>query len=174
MQRFNSIIKIKTGCADCPQGNTKPIYALGKCMFHYKIHSNKARQDRARERNPQLSLEHKLLWEWYEERIREQKGRCEECGDRIVHRDKKYEHWSCCHILPKEFFKSIKTNDKNIIELCHTCHTLYDNYLQNHDERLMQMRIFPIVVEKIKILKPFITEHRRLNGLPDFILNNLK
>ncbi len=171
--KFNTQIKIKHGCVECSAGNNKPIYSLNRCIFHYKIFNQKARQDRVRERNPELILEQQTLWSWYCEKVSQLKWRCDNCGDRIVDKDPKYNHWHVCHILPKEHFGSIKTNDLNWWEGCNTCHTLYDNYLQNHDERLTQMRIFETVIQKLQLLKPFITEHRRFDSLPDFILNKL-
>jgi hypothetical protein len=171
--RYGTQIKIKTDyCIDC--GKLRHIHSLKRCDYCYKIHNLKARQDRIRERSPELVLEQKLLWEWYEEKIAQMKWRCENCGDRIVDKDKKYNHWHVCHVLGKEHFQSVKTHDLNWWEGCHTCHTLYDNYLQNHDERLMQMRIFEKVVSIIQQLKPFVKESRRLNNLPEFILQKLK
>lgn len=172
MQRFNSIVKVQIGCIDCPAGNQKPIYALDRCPFHYRIFNNKARQDRVREKNPERILQHQTQWNWYEDKIRQLKFRCENCGDRII-QDKKYDHWIVCHVLSKAIFKSIATHDDNWWEGCNTCHTLYDNFLDQKDERLMHMRIYPVIIEKIKILKPFVSEHRRFNGLPLFILDKI-
>lgn len=173
MQRFNSIVAIKKGCIDCEPGNQKGIWALNRCPYHYRIFNNKARQDKFRESHPNKILQQQTQWNWYEDKIRQLKYRCENCGDRIIHKDKKYDHWAICHVLPKAIFKSIATHDDNWWEGCNTCHTLYDEYFQNHDERLTEMQILPVVIEKIKILKPFISEHRRFNGLPLFILNNI-
>lgn len=170
LYRPKTLIKIKRGCKNCGEGNNKPIYARNLCQYHYQIESLKRRVDKHKTEDEKIA--DKELWEWYQKCIKQSKLRCENCGSRIVPKEGK-EHWSVCHVLPKNIFKSIKTNDDNWIELCYTCHTLYDRYLDEHDERMMQMRIWNMVVAKFKILYPVITE-RRKNSLPIFLLNELQ
>lgn len=170
MRRFNSTISIKYGCDDCPPGNNKPIKARGKCEYHYAVFSIKARQDKKRLRAPEEPKD--TIWEFYQQCVKQANCRCCECGDRVSTNEKNA-HWTIAHVLPKKHFDSIKTNDDNWIELCYGCHVNYDRYIDEHDERLTQMRIFPLVIEKIKLLLPHIKEHRRLNNLPIFILNQI-
>lgn len=80
---------------------------------------------------------------------------CEECGCRL-----KGDISEIAHILPKSTFKSISTNDKNVIYLCgmwseKQCHTNYDNF---STEKVRQMKIFPHIVDKFNLLQEDITE----------------
>ena len=83
---------------------------------------------------------------------------CEECGMRL-----RGDSSEIAHVLPKSTFKSIATNDSNVLYLCglyseNNCHYMYDN-LSN--DGVKEMRIFPLVSEKYKELILVLTE--RLN-----------
>lgn len=81
---------------------------------------------------------------------------CAECGERL-----KGDFTEVAHILPKSYFKSISTNDLNVIYLCgmycsgNNCHSVFDNSAQ---EKVKQMKIYPIVKERFQELLPHITE----------------
>ncbi len=80
---------------------------------------------------------------------------CEECGVRL-----KGDVSEIAHVLPKSTFKSISTNDKNVLYLCgmwsnSQCHSNYDNY---PTAKVKEMKIFPKVVEIFKELEEEITE----------------
>jgi hypothetical protein len=170
--RYGTQIKIKTDyCIDC--GKLRQIRALKRCDYCYQIHNLKARQDKIRLREPEKQHEGAELWNWYCQQVKKCELRCMECGERIYPKEKNA-HWFVCHVLRKEHFDSVKTNDLNWIELCWQCHSDFDRYLLEHDERLMQMRIFEKVVSIIQHLKPFVSETRRFNNLPEFILQKLK
>jgi hypothetical protein len=168
VQKYNSTIQTKHGCIDCAEGNNKPIYARKRCTYHYQLFALKARQDKVRVgKQPQ-----NYLWEFYQRCIGQLQMRCAECGDRI-YLNGKDDHWHVCHFLPKGIFESIKDDDNNWWEGCRDCHRLFDYYLETADERITQMNIFKTFIEKLKILKPKIKEHRRFNNLPNFILHLL-
>lgn len=87
--------------------------------------------------------------------IKENRLCCEECGTRL-----KGDVSEIAHILPKSTFKSIATNDDNVLYLCgmwsdSQCHSKYDNL---PTAKVREMKIFPKVVEKFKILEEEITE----------------
>lgn len=80
---------------------------------------------------------------------------CEECGARLVG-----DVSEIAHVLPKSTFKSIATNDTNVLYLCgmwsnSQCHSNYDNY---PTAKVKEMNIFSKVVEIFKVLEEEITE----------------
>lgn len=87
--------------------------------------------------------------------IKENKLSCKECGDRLIG-----DVSEIAHILPKQTFKSIATDDDNVIYLCswkskNNCHTLFDNGSLEH---VHNMKIYPELLDKVKILLEKITE----------------
>jgi len=80
---------------------------------------------------------------------------CEECGERL-----KGDVSEIAHVLPKSFFKSISTNDINVLYLCcryssNDCHSKFDN---SATEEVKQMKIYPKVQKIFRLLKEEITE----------------
>ncbi len=87
--------------------------------------------------------------------IRENRLCCEECGARL-----RGDVSEIAHILPKSNFKSIATNDLNVLYLCgmwsnSQCHSNYDNYPTT---KVKEMKIFSKVAERFQILQEEITE----------------
>lgn len=87
--------------------------------------------------------------------IRDNNLCCEECGARL-----KGDVSEIAHILPKSTFKSIATNDDNVLYLCgmwsnSQCHSNYDNYPA---EKVKKMKIFRKVSERFHILEQEIIE----------------
>lgn len=80
---------------------------------------------------------------------------CEECGCRLIG-----DVSEVAHVLPKGYFKSISTNDENVLYLCGwksgECHNRFDN---GSNEAVKQMNIFPKVAEVFQKLKLTITEN---------------
>ena len=71
--------------------------------------------------------------------IKDTKACCAECGSRL-----KGHVSEIAHILPKSYFKSIATNDKNVIYLCgmyssSQCHTNFDTFSV---EKFQKMLVF--------------------------------
>jgi len=115
-----------------------------------KKYSAKSREKRIEERKdfPEFFQKHIQI-------IKDGKLSCEECGERL-----KGDVSEIAHILPKSKFKSISTNDLNVIYLCgmysnNNCHHNFDNLTV---EKVKQMNIFPKICEIFKELEPIITE----------------
>lgn len=73
---------------------------------------------------------------------------CEECGDKLIG-----DVSEVAHILEKQKFKSVATNDRNIIYLCswksrNNCHSLFDG----SSEQLQRMNVFENTKKIVKCL----------------------
>ncbi len=115
-----------------------------------KKYSNKSLEKRKEDRKDFPEFFQKHI-----QNIRNNSLCCEECGSRL-----RGDVSEIAHILPKSTFKSISTNDKNVIYLCgmwseKQCHTNYDNFSL---DKVKEMKIFPRVVEIFKELESEITE----------------
>lgn len=80
---------------------------------------------------------------------------CEECGYKLTGNVSEI-----AHVLPKSYFKSVSTEDSNILYLCgmyskNNCHSNYDNFPA---EKVKEMNIYPKVQEVFKQLEEKITE----------------
>lgn len=87
--------------------------------------------------------------------IRDGNAICKECGETLIGNVSEV-----AHILPKSYFKSIQTEDSNIIYLCshyskNNCHAKYD-YSSN--DVLKEMKIFEYTSKKFQELQELITE----------------
>lgn len=87
--------------------------------------------------------------------IKDTKACCEECGAKLRG------HVSeIAHILPKSTYKSIATNDKNVLYLCgmysnNQCHTNFDTFT---NEKFQEMLVFPKVLEVFEELENLVEE----------------
>lgn len=83
--------------------------------------------------------------------IKKNKECCAECGIKLLG-----DVSEVAHILNKSYFKSISTNDNNIIYLCgwkqNNCHDKFDSGKEK------EMNVFNIAKEKFNILKEDIKE----------------
>lgn len=99
---------------------------------------------------------------WYLQAICNSKFRCEECGQPLNFRKEEIAYGSQAHILPKEFFKSIKTHPANRLELGRwCCHGQYDSSWDNASK----MKVWPKAKQiMLTILIPLLPaqEYRRL------------
>lgn len=88
--------------------------------------------------------------------IKEERLCCEECGCRLIG-----DVSEIAHALPKNYFKSIATEDLNIMYLCswktngNNCHSLYD---EGTAEKIKEMKIFSKSAQLYQELKSIITE----------------
>lgn len=86
---------------------------------------------------------------------------CQNCGKPLYAYSKKAKRSVCAHILQKAIFKSVATNEDNILFMgadyigcpC-SCHDRYD---MNAEIR-SSMKIYPLVLERFEKLKPFLTD----------------
>lgn len=88
-------------------------------------------------------------------KIKENNSCCAECGSKLTG------HVSeIAHILPKSYFKSIATNDENVIYLCgmyssSQCHTNFDNFPL---KKFQEMLVFSQISSIFARLEPLIEE----------------
>lgn len=102
-------------------------------------------------------------WRWFEERRKEMTGICAHCSGRTSKNNDDYFHFSICHIMPKNHFPSVATNEFNFIELCafgNNCHGNMDNKTLD----LTDMNCWSTIVERFCIMYPSIApkERRRI------------
>lgn len=105
------------------------------------------------------------LQRWFEDRHKEMKGVCKNCGGKTQKGQANYKN-SVAHILPKAYFPSIATHPDNFIELCfygESCHTNMDNKTLD----LIDMNCFDEIVEKVCRMYPSIApeERRRIPAI---------
>lgn len=107
------------------------------------------------------------LDEWFQERRKEMKGFCANCGRRSSAQDELMYRFSIAHILPKAYFESIKTHPDNWIELCFwgegSCHTNMDNLTVD----MTEMACWDEIVVKFQKMYPSIAakEKKRIPNL---------
>jgi len=106
--------------------------------------------------------------QWFKERVAQFTGKCSECGGSTNKKNFQFAMMACAHILPKRsnMFPSVATHPDNWIELCVTngCHHKYDRSWED----AMTMKIWPLVVEKFKLIYPSIAPGERKH-LPDVL-----
>lgn len=88
--------------------------------------------------------------------IKDSSLHCEECGTKLIG-----DVSEVCHILNKSRFKSIATEDLNIVYLCcrasqENCHHKLDN---TSIDEVKLMKIYPTIKERFKELKNKIQEN---------------
>ena len=88
--------------------------------------------------------------------VKKNRVKCEECGSQLQG------HVSeIAHILPKQKYKSIAKEDKNILYLCgmyskNQCHSKFDD---SKAEVIKQMNVYDKAVDRFKKLEEKITEN---------------
>lgn len=125
--------------------------------------AKKLAQEKELRNFPTITSPNAELQRWFEERRKEMTGICSHCGGKTTKDSDQYYKFSIAHILPKAYFKSIKTHQLNWIELCHfgnSCHANFDN----HHLDLVELNCFNEVVEKFTKMYPEIApqEKRRI------------
>ena len=100
---------------------------------------------------------------WHDERRKEAKGICANCGGKTCRDSDDYFKFSNAHILPKAYFPSVKLHPLNCIELCYFgngCHPSMDNKLLD----LTEMACWDEIVTKFVAIYPSIApdERRRI------------
>lgn len=113
----------------------------------------------------------KDLEQWFNDRHKEMKGVCKNCGGKTQKGQVNYKN-SVAHILPKAYFPSIATHPDNFIELCfygESCHTNMDNKTLD----LIDMNCFDEIVEKVCKMYPSIAQEER-RRIPKILLEYIK
>lgn len=80
---------------------------------------------------------------------------CQECGEKL-----KGSSSEVAHILPKSYFKSVATNDNNVVYLCgpysvNNCHGNFDNF---NIKKFKEMFVFSLISDRFAQLQEVITE----------------
>lgn len=112
------------------------------------------------------------LWDWFVDKRREMTGVCMHCGVATEKKNDKLFHFSIAHILPKNWFDSVKTHPLNWIELCHfgnSCHTNLDNHFID----ITDLNCWDTVVERFVAIYPSIDPKER-KYIPDALLQYIK
>lgn len=113
------------------------------------------------------------LQKWYKAIQSKLMGKCIRCGERYNARDLRYAIAATAHVLAKrsEMFPSVALHSENYIELGANCgcHNWYDNFASW--EEIALSSIWPLVLEKFKIIEPFIKER---NKIPEVFLQEIK
>lgn len=100
-------------------------------------------------------------------------GHCLFCSGKTQKHDDETFHFSLAHLLPKNIFKSVATNEYNIIELCfysNSCHTNFDNGLITW-EFIKDSAEWSIIKEKLLHVLPAVAENERGNKLYSKLTN---
>lgn len=112
------------------------------------------------------------LWRWFKRQRNFMTGKCAHCGGKTQKDDDNTFHYSIAHLLPKNFFKSISTNDNNWIELCYygkSCHTNFDHHMID----ITELNCFSQVIDKFVAMYPFIDKSER-RRIPEVLLQYLE
>ena len=99
--------------------------------------------------------ERQLFFEKHINIIKENRCKCQECGDRLFGI-----HGEIAHILNKSYFKSVELEDDNVIYLCgqfskNNCHGKLDNTKLSI---VKEMNIYNTLCERYNILKEKVRE----------------
>lgn len=83
-------------------------------------------------------------------RIKDTKACCEECGARL-----KGHVSEVAHILPKSTFKSIATDDENVIYMCgmyseNQCHTNFDTFSVKKFRKMLVFNKVSLIFDNLK------------------------
>lgn len=109
---------------------------------------------------------------WFQARRKEMTGVCAHCGGKSC---KHQDNWYKCsigHILPKNIFKSVKTNPLNWIELCfweNNCHGNFDSKMID----ITEMNCYDLIIERFIAMYPDIAPKERRH-IPDILLQYVK
>ena len=98
---------------------------------------------------------YKEFFEKHIDKIKQERLCCEECGKRL-----KGNVSEIAHILPKQKYKSIATNDENVLYLCgmyskNGCHDKFDN---SKTDVVKNMKVYNKATEQFAKLEPLIKE----------------
>lgn len=130
-------------CKKC--GKLSKIFSQGECLNCSKLRYIKNRKEKRKERHT-----------FFNSRIGNS-GVCVESGTVI----KELKSSNVCHIFPKRIYKSIETNEDNIIILTAEMHSKLDMYLDNMDLGGLKENMpksYQYILDKFAVLKDSIKE----------------
>jgi ribosomal protein L40E len=174
---YNTTIRAKIGfCLDCEQ--ERPLTA-GRCQgcywSHIRLKSAQKKSDRDSANPPDFGarkaarkVSGSALGEWFLERRQEMTEKCCECGGKTSKHSDAFFTFSIAHILPKSRnsgFPSVSQHPSNWLELCHTCHTLYDRNWATASK----MKCFEVARERFNQFQHLIAPEER-RRIPKYFL----
>lgn len=129
--------------------------------------------EKQKQKNKEAKPNREEQLQWFKDCVAVMKGRCLECGCKINKNDFQFAIMAIAHVLPKRDsqFPSVKTHKENWIELCaeNGCHHKYDTSWED----AATMKVWPLVIEKFKLIYPSIAPKERKN-IPDVLLQELE
>ena len=166
------MLPLRKGLCDlCNDGKEKELIS-GVCQMHYwRAHRSGSPICRTRPNFSTPTAQDLEQENWYDSVISNMGDRCWECSALVATWNRKYAKAAVAHILPKEFFPSIKTHPFNFLILAGPCgcHHRWDA----HSENAVKMKVFPIALERFQQFYPEIAlaERRRI---PKIFFNSVK
>ena len=110
---------------------------------------------------------------WFENRRKEMTGYCDNCGMPSCKDSDEFFKFSIAHILPKAYFGSVKTHEKNWLELCFwgekSCHTNMDNKFLD----LIDMSCWETIIQRFVAMYPEIAENEK-KRIPKVLLQYIE
>jgi len=145
--------KGKKACPFCKIAQDLPPIKL-KSKFRSVTPKTRAKRKKEREDYP----------EFFETAIKElaRSPWCQNCGGKIQVWSNP--HHNIAHILPKQRYKSVATNQNNKLFLCaskdeqNACHERFDSGTSS----MLEMTVFQLAVEKFKTFKEEVAENGKL------------
>lgn len=145
----------KKVCSSC--GELRFIWSNGRCKHCSNTEGGVKMNKYSDESKEVRKVSRSCLEEFYVKHMKiisATKRTCLNCGVNLLG------HVSeVAHILPKSSYKSVQCNDYNAVYLCgflqNNCHADFDNYSA---DKVAEMKCFPYIVSRYKILKPEVVE----------------
>lgn len=167
---YNSTIKQKFGnCLDC--GKYGPVTS-GRCGPCYKKHRAKvckAKKDASPTGKEEKAFKNELSV-YFANQTLVMPATCENCNSSLTSTKNFHPRAPIAHILPKRKnggFPSVATHPQNKLFLCLDCHTKFDN---DGKDKVKQMPVFQLAIERLKEFVHLITEKRELpNDFRDYL-----
>ena len=173
-------------CSQCSNANCsvrkvgKYLYCLQKCYPSMKrneqlskaAEKNKVRSLGSSESNKTMVENNAAKQRWFNERRKEMKGVCQNCGGKSCKDSDEYFRFSIAHILPKAYFKSVSTHKDNWLELCHFQNSCHSN-LDNAQIDLIELNCFDSVIEKFVRIYPNIAQEEK-RRIPHVLMEYFK
>ncbi len=140
------------------------LFSKGRCKSCASKEDSKPIKKQTEKNKIAKKAKRDLLAPFFEkhENIIKSKGLCcQECGNKLV-----ASYWEVAHVLSKTKYKSVMTDDDNVLYLCaglngeKNCHKKFDSE-QNNLEKLKTYSIFALLKERYNLLKDKVTERGR-------------
>lgn len=144
-------------CKEC--GDEKFLYSRGRCQLCASKTYKKPKKatDTKKQQRKERSDKMKAYFDHHIERCKFS----EDSGAPIHDANRS----NCCHLYPKRIYKSVEDNLENCVYLLIGEHNVFDAFMDRHDFKSLEVNFpnaWPIVVERMKKLLPYVTENKAL------------